>query len=176
MFQLLIWVVSAAKMTTLQTRNIQTTITVIEVLSSMILIPIPWNNRSHKFSTEVQDFHLEGYFLASNLCGIFAAKEKQKHKFSLCEFLCKCQIFHKLEHEYTMVWQKWTPEISCWKKYLAWTLQPKETKWARHNTETKARTKILRVREAINLIFTEPASTAYPLKELSPCCILHHYC
>lgn len=102
-FQLLIWVVSAAKMTTLQTRNIQTTITVIEVLSSMILIPIPWNNRSHKFSTEEQDFHLEGYFLASNLCGIFAAKEKQKHKFSLCEFLCKCQIFHKLEHEYTMV-------------------------------------------------------------------------
>jgi len=30
-------------------------------------------------------------------------------------------------------------------------------------------------KEVINLIFTEPASIAYPLKELSSSCILHHY-
>jgi len=46
----------------------------------------------------------------------------------------------------------------------------------RHKIETKAREKITKACEAINLIFTEPASTAYPLKELSSCSILHHNC
>jgi len=44
----------------------------------MILIPIPSNNQSHKFLSGVQDFHLKGYSLASDLYGIFAVKEDKK--------------------------------------------------------------------------------------------------
>lgn len=50
----------------------------LELLSSMILIIIPSNNQSHKFLSGVQDFHLKGYFLASDLCGIFAVKRRLK--------------------------------------------------------------------------------------------------
>lgn len=52
----------------------------------MILIPIPWNNQSHKFSSEVQGFHPKGYFQASNLYDIFAEKQEQNFKFSFCAF------------------------------------------------------------------------------------------
>lgn len=68
----------------------------------MILIPIPSNNQSHKFLSGVQDFHLKGYSLASDLYGIFAVKEDKKHKFSQQVFQNSI-IYFELEHEFTMV-------------------------------------------------------------------------
>lgn len=74
----------------------------------MVFIPVPWNNQSHKFSDGVQDFHLKGYFLASNLCDIFAAKKKKKKKSkrigSHSVFLSTGNpiISQELEHDYTM--------------------------------------------------------------------------
>jgi hypothetical protein len=66
----------------------------------MVLIPVPWNNRSHKFSSEVQGFHLKVYFPASNLYDIFAAKGvKVLYNFGIRKVL---HNFSKNEHDYTI--------------------------------------------------------------------------
>jgi len=65
---------------------------VIRTLKQVLIILVPWNSQSHKFSSGVQGFHLKVCFPTSNLCGKFAAKKRSKIIDS--QYISECRKFN----------------------------------------------------------------------------------